>query len=647
MTTRLSSSLLPTHWQREKIDLMARNAALRVRDILSIVEKINCSNDIKKLRRDELEPLCAEIRSFLVENIAKTGGHLASNLGTVELTVALHRVYDSSVDRLVFDVGHQSYTHKIITGRRDRFSTLRQYGGLSGFPKPYESADDAFCMGHASNSVSVALGMARARTLTGGKYDVAAIIGDGALTGGLASEGLSDAASSGEPLLIILNDNKMSISRSVGGTAKTLQDLRTRPAYLGFKRWYRATFGRLPALYRFNHRIKESLKSRLIPSNMFSEIGLYYLGPVDGHDVHTLETVIRWARDMRIPVLLHVVTQKGRGCRYAEQQPEKYHGIGTFDPLTGEVLDNKVGFSDMFGQYLCDLAEEDESIAAITAAMCDGTGIASFAERFPKRFFDVGIAEGHAVSMASGMAKQGLTPVFAVYSSFLQRAYDMLIEDAALQDLHVVFAVDRSGLVGNDGETHHGIFDVSYLCSVPNMTVFCPASFLELRDMLRLAVYAVNGPVAVRYPRGGQGEYTESCTQPEVVLKEGKDVTVVCYGTMINQALAAARLLEQKNISAEIIKLGVIKPNNFAQILTSVKKTARLIVAEDVCSSGCVGERIVAAAAQGGVEIGRTMLLNLGDGIVAQGRVEELLRDRGLDAAGIAKAAEKICTENG
>lgn len=646
MTIQISFLLLRIPWQREIIDRSARYSALLVRDILSILEKINCSNDIKKLSRDELEPLCAEIRSFLVENIAKTGGHLASNLGTVELTVALHRVYDSSVDRLVFDVGHQSYTHKIITGRRDSFSTLRQHGGLSGFPKPYESDDDAFCMGHASNSVSIALGMARARTLTGRKYDVAAIIGDGALTGGLASEGLSDAASSGEPLLIILNDNKMSISENVGGTAKTLQNLRTRPAYLGFKRWYRATFGKLPTLYRFNHRIKEKLKSRLIPSNMFSEFGLYYLGPVDGHDVHALETVIRWARDMRIPVLLHVLTQKGRGCRYAEKQPEKYHGVGCFDPLTGDMFDRKVGFSDMLGQYLCELAETDSSIAAITAAMCDGTGMTPFAERFPERFFDVGIAEGHAVSMASGMAKQGITPVFAVYSSFLQRGYDMMIEDAALQNLHVIFAVDRAGLVGNDGETHHGVFDISYLCSVPNMTVLCPASFFELRDMLALAVYAVDGPVALRYPRGGQGEYTASYTQAEKLIREGSDVTVVCYGTMINQVLAAARLLEQEGISAEIIKLGILKPNDFAEVLCSVGKTGRLIVVEDVCAAGCAGERIVAAAMENGIDIGRVTLLNLGDGIVAHGKVDELLRDRGLDALGIARTAKNIFTEN-
>lgn len=613
---------------------------------MSILEKINSSEDIKKLNKNELEPLCAEIRSFLVENISKTGGHLASNLGTVELTVALHRVYDSSVDRLVFDVGHQSYTHKIITGRRDRFSTLRQHGGISGFPKPYESDDDAFSMGHASNSVSVALGMARARTLSGEKYDVAAIIGDGALTGGLASEGLSDAAASGEPLLIILNDNKMSISKNVGGKAKTLQDMRVRPAYIGFKRWYRAVFSKIPPIYRFNHRIKESLKSWLIPSNMFSELGLYYLGPVDGHDVHTLETVIRWARDMRTPVLLHVVTQKGKGCKYAEMHPDKYHGVGSFDPLTGEVLDSKIGFADMFGQDLCELAEHDEKITAITAAMCDGTGTACFAERFPERFFDVGIAEGHAVSMASGMAKQGITPVFAVYSSFLQRGYDMIIQDAALQNLHVVFAVDRAGVVGNDGETHHGVFDIAYLCSVPNMSILCPASFSELREMLNYAVYSVDGPVAVRYPRGGQGIYTESCTLPEKIIKSGSDVTIVSYGKLINEVIAAASLLEQKGISAEIVKLGMIKPNYFSEVLASAAKTGKLIVAEDVCMAGCVGSRIITAAMQEGIKIERASLLNLGEGIVSHGNINELLQDFRLDASGIAKAAEKICMEN-
>lgn len=612
---------------------------------MSILERINSSADIKKLNHDELEPLCAEIRQFLIENIAKTGGHLASNLGTVELTVALHRVYDSSKDRLVFDVGHQSYTHKIITGRRDQFSTLRQYGGLSGFPKPHESYDDAFVMGHASNSVSVALGMARARTLNKENYDVAAIIGDGALTGGLASEGLSDAAQSGEPLLIILNDNKMSISKNVGGKAKTLQDMRVRPAYIGFKRWYRALFRKMPRLYKFNHALKEKIKSNLIPSNMFSAMGLYYLGPVDGHDVHTLETVIRWARDMRIPVLLHVVTKKGKGCDYAEKNPEKYHGISTFDPETGIVRGTECSFSAMFGEYLCEFAKADPKIAVLTAAMADGTGTSGFAKEFPERFFDVGIAEGHAVSMAAGMAKQGITPVFAVYSSFLQRGYDMLIEDTSLQHLHTVFAVDRAGLVGSDGETHHGVFDVAYLCSVPNMSVLCPASYAELKDMLAYALYSAEGPVALRYPRGGEGEYKGNCVLDETVMREGSDITIAAYGIMINEAMKAAELLEKSGISAEVIKLGILKPNRFTKLMSSLKKTGRFIAAEDVAASGCVGSRILTSAALCQIPLKSAALLNLGEGIAVHGSIKELLRHYGLDAESIAASAVKLCTE--
>lgn len=612
---------------------------------MSILERINCSADIKKLNRDELEPLCAEIRRFLIENISKTGGHLASNLGAVELTVALHRVYDSAADRLVFDVGHQSYTHKIITGRREQFSTLRQYGGLSGFPKPYESEDDSFIMGHASNSVSVALGMARARTLNKESYDVAAIIGDGALTGGLASEGLSDAAQSGEPLLIILNDNKMSISKNVGGKAKTLQDMRVRPAYIGFKRWYRTLFKKMPRLYSFNHALKEKIKSSLIPSNMFSAMGLYYLGPVDGHDVHTLETVIRWARDMRIPVLLHVVTQKGKGCEYAEKNPEKYHGISAFDPISGAVYGKECSFSAMFGEYLCEFAGADKKLVVLTAAMADGTGTSCFAKEFPERFFDVGIAEGHAVSMAAGMAKQGITPIFAVYSSFLQRGYDMLIQDAALQNLHTVFAVDRAGLVGNDGETHHGAFDIAYLCSVPNMTLLCPASYAELKDMLAYALYSVQGPVAVRYPRGGEGRYKESLVFDEAVLSEGKDITIAAYGTMINEALEAAELLHARGIGAEVIKIGFVKPNRFTKLISSIKETGRLISVEDVAASSCVGSQILTSAALNGVSVKAAALLNLGEGIAVQGSVKELLRHYGLDAESIAAAAIKLCTE--
>ncbi len=610
---------------------------------MSILENINSSADIKKLDREQLPQLCDELRKFEIENIAKTGGHLSPNLGTVELTVAIHRVYDTEKDRLVFDVGHQSYTHKIITGRREQFGTLRQYGGLSGFPKPSESNDDAFIAGHASNSVSVALGMARARTLTGGDYDIVSVIGDGALTGGLSHEGLADAAASGEPMVIILNDNNMSISENVGGMAQVLQNMRIKPAYISFKQWLKGVSENIPGLYKAFHVIKEWLKSRLLPGNVFSEMGLYYLGPVDGHDLDKLETAIRLARDVRKTVVLHVLTKKGKGCAYAESHPDKYHGIGRFDPETGELAPTAVSFSDKAGEYLCQYAENDPRIVAITAAMAGGTGTECFASKFPERFFDVGIAEGHGVTMAAGMAKQGLVPVFAVYSSFLQRGFDMLIHDVSLLGLHTVFCVDRAGLVGNDGETHQGVFDVCYLSAVPGMTILCPASFQELHDMLGYAIHEVTGPAAVRYPRGGEGRYTDSLMQAENLIREGTDVTVVCYGTMINEVLNAADELQSRGVSAEIIKLGMIAPNSFEQCIGSVRKTGRLLVAEEVCSVGCVGSALLAAISVAGVELKAAELLNLGDGIVRHGTVDELRRETGIDAASIAAAGCEMC----
>lgn len=609
---------------------------------MSILERINSSNDIKKLPEEELEPLCQELRDYMISSISRTGGHLASNLGAVELTVALHRVYDTSRDRVVFDVGHQSYVHKIITGRRDSFCTLRQHGGLSGFPKPYESEDDAFIAGHASNSVSVALGMARARTLSHADYDVAAIIGDGALSGGLAYEGLANAAASGEPLVVILNDNNMSINENVGGTAHLLESLRVRPGYISFKRWYRDVFTKLPGLYKFNHAIKEWLKKRLLPGNVFSGMGMYYLGPVDGHDIGKLETVIRWARELRKPVLVHVVTQKGKGYKYAEEHPEKFHGVGRFDIETGELHDSGDCFSAKMGESLSRLADNDGRIIGITAAMSSGTGMDVFSAAHPDRFFDVGIAEGHAVSMAGGMAKQGMVPVFAVYSSFLQRGYDMLIHDVALQNLHVVFCVDRAGLVGSDGETHHGVFDISYLSSVPDMTVLCPASYAELETMLRAAIYDINGSVAIRYPRGGEGKYTACNTAPETLLREGRDVTLVCYGIMTNEVLDAAERLAAEGICAEVIKLSMIKPPDFDLVMRSLRETGKLLISEDVCEAGCVGSRILEEAAINEIHVRAAKLLNLGEGIVPHGTVAELLHDFGLDADGIVSAAMEM-----
>ena len=609
---------------------------------MNVLNKIESSADIKTLSDRELKTLADELRAYLVETVSKTGGHLASNLGAVELTLALHRVYDTARDRIVFDVGHQSYVHKIITGRRDLFPTLRQYGGLSGFPKPHEADDDAFIAGHASNSVSVAVGMAKARSLSGGDYDVACVIGDGALTGGLAYEGLAAAAASREPIVIILNDNNMSIDPNVGGTAQLLQSMRIRPGYIRFKRLYRDAVSKAPAVYAFSHEVKEYLKDRLLPVNMFSAMGLNYLGPVDGHDLKELESVLRLARDMEEPVLVHVLTKKGKGCRFAEEHPEIYHGVGPFDPETGELKEVCRSFSDCFGAELCRIAEENPKVVAVTAAMTLGTGLEGFAKKFPERFMDVGIAEGHATAMSAGMAKQGMTPVFAVYSSFLQRGFDMMIHDVSLLNLHVVFCIDRAGLVGSDGETHHGIFDVSYLRTVPGMKILCPASFGELTAMLDSAVNRLSGPVALRYPRGGECGYADVHLEREYLLRAGRDITLVAYGTMIGEMLKAAEELEKRNIRADVVKISEIDGDVFPLVRQSLEKTGRMIIAEEVCAAGSIGTVLTAQAARAGIPV-RTALLNLGEGLVPHGTRQQLMRDFQIDAQTVVQEAMRLC----
>lgn len=611
---------------------------------MSVLDKINSSADVKKLDEKELTELCAEIRTFLTENVSKTGGHLASNLGAVELSVALHRVYDTSADRIVFDVGHQSYVHKILTGRKERFGTLRQLGGISGFPKPYESDDDAFIAGHASNSVAVALGMARARTMKGEKYKVACVIGDGSMTGGMATEAIANAAAANEPLVIILNDNNMSINRNVGGMARVFDRMRLKPAYFNFKRAYRQVFRNLPELYRFNHIIKENVKEHLVSDNIFSEMGMYYLGPVDGHNISKLESVLEYAVELDSTVLVHVITKKGKGVPYAENNPDKYHGVGKFDPLTGEMPCPGESFSSKAGEVLSSLADDNKDIVAITAAMTEGTGMDIFALKHPGRIFDVGIAEQTAVAMAAGMAKQGITPFVAIYSTFLQRAYDMLIHDIALQGLHVVFGVDRAGLVGADGETHQGTFDVAYLSSVPGMKIYSPANFAELEYTVRKAVYEDKGPVAVRYPRGGEGEWKELQTDEVAVIKEGTDMTLVSYGIMINNCLEAARLLEKNGVSAEVVKINVIKPLDYSVLDSSVLKTGKLMTVEDVCTEGSAGEKIAEHIAVSDIKLSYLKLLDLGDGIVEHGSVAELQKKYGLDALSICtKFMEDNC----
>ena len=579
--------------------------------------------------------------------VSRTGGHLASSLGAVELIVAIHRVFDTGRDRLVFDVGHQCYAHKILTGRNAAMETLRSFGGLAGYPKPTESDTDAFIAGHASNSVSVALGMARARTLQHKDYNVLALIGDGALTGGLAYEGLSDAGDSKEPLIVILNDNGMSITKSVGGVADHLARQRLKPQYLRFKRGYRKVMGATVlgrGIYKVTHKVKTAIKETLLPCSLFEDMGFTYLGPVDGHDVKRLTRLLRYARDLKGPVLLHVRTVKGKGYTPAERNPDQFHGVGRFCVETGEVLKGSgTNFSAAFGQALCKMAEEDPRLCAITAAMQGGAGLNTFATRFPDRFFDVGIAEGHAVAMSAGMAKQGMIPVFAVYSSFLQRAYDMLIHDVALQGLHVVFAIDRAGLVGEDGETHHGVFDTAFLDTVPGMTVLCPSSYAELESMLRYAIYEVKGPVAVRYPRGGQGDYQEdSGPVGTAVLHAGKDITLTGYGVTVNALLDCARRLEADGIQAQVLKLNTITPLDGAPVAASVIETGRLLVAEEAAPGNCVGQRLAANLLERGVAA-KVAMVNTGPDFVTHGAVSQLRTLCGLDGASLYHKALEVC----
>ncbi len=610
---------------------------------MSQLETIHSREDLLALNEAELEQLCGEIRAFLVEHISRTGGHLASNLGVVELTVALHRVFDTAVDRLVFDVGHQAYVHKILTGRREQFDGLRTFGGIAGFPKPSESIHDAFIAGHASGAVSAALGMARARTLQGKDYRVIALLGDGAMTGGLAYEGLNDAGASGEPLLVILNDNGMSITPNVGGISHHLKLIRTKPGYLGIKLAYRRFTGAVPGgrfLYSLTHRLKGFLKRHLVGITLFEEMGFTYIGPVDGRDLRRLTELLHYARELQGPVLLHVITKKGDGYAPAEAAPDRFHGVGAFDMASGQAPPaRRVTFSDTFGETLVELAREDGRICAVTAAMQKGTGLDGFAAQYPARFFDVGIAEGHAVAMAAGLAKEGMTPVVAIYSTFLQRAYDMLLHEVGLLQLHVVFAVDRAGLVGEDGETHHGVFDVAYLRQVPGMQVLCPANQAELRRLLRRAVLEMDGPVAIRYPRGGDGFLKSVCFQP--VLREGSDVTLAAYGTLINQVLEAAVALKQQGIHAEVIKLTQIKPLDPAPVLASVRKTGRLFVAEEVVDAGCVANDLFAAVESAGIRaaVGKR---NLGDRYVTHGAVQKLYEACGLDAPGLLAGIREV-----
>lgn len=603
-----------------------------------ILDTITSPADLRGLSYDTLNVLCASLREFIVDSVSRTGGHLASNLGVVELAVALEREFDSSRDRIIYDVGHQSYVHKILTGRRDRFDTLRQYGGLSGFMKPEESVTDPCVTGHASDSVSVALGMAHARTLRNQKYHVVAVIGDGALTGGMAYEALSNAGTSGEPLLVVLNDNNMSIAQNVGGLSRHLARLRVNSRYLRAKVRVKERLARIPggaAVTRAISRAKARIKSFVLPTSLFEQMGFIYLGPVDGHNLKSVCELLAQAKKIKKPVLLHVITQKGRGYAPSEQEPEKYHGVSRFDPVSGAfAADKKEDFSACFGRELCAFAEKDARICAITAAMPSGTGLTRFASRFPSRFFDVGIAEEHAVAMAAGMAAQGLVPVVAMYSTFLQRAYDQLVHDVAIEGLHVVFCVDRAGIVGADGATHNGVLDIAFLRSIPGMKVYCPSNFSELRSMMTRAVYHEDGPVAIRYPRGGEGAFRKDTAQEVLACVHeapGHTVTLLTHGVMVNEALAAAELLEKKRIRAQVYKANQIGSGLEQAFAEKQDELAGwCVVIEDNVQSGGLGEWVA------GHRASRTDLLNTGDRFLPHGGVDEVYRHCGLDAEGIA-----------
>lgn len=613
---------------------------------MGILQDVHCREDLLKLSEPQKACLCREIREFLIESVSKTGGHLAGNLGVVELSVAIETVYDTRVDRLVFDVGHQSYVHKLLTGRQEAFASLRQFGGISGFPKPEESEADAFVAGHASSSVSIALGMARARTLLGQNYDVVALVGDGAATGGMIYEALNDLAVSKEPMVVILNDNEMSISRSSGGLSRHLSRVRSSQNYLHAKRYYRTILKKIPggdAVYKASSRLKNRLKQIIMPGNMFENMGITYLGPADGHDLPGITALLAAAKEMREPVLVHVITKKGCGYPPAQEDPTRFHGIGKFDPATGKSLGEKTAsFSDSFGQTMVDLAAQDRRVCAITAAMSAGTGLTAFAHRFPERTFDVGIAEEHAISMAGGLAKQGMIPVAAIYSTFLQRSYDQIMQDICLMHLHVVLAIDRAGLVGDDGPTHHGVFDVGFLRQMPGMLILAPASLAEQQKMLRWAIEEYDGPVAVRYPRGGQGSYTGSDWEPGKGLcchRAGADVALVTYGTLVNNVLDAAELLEHSGIHACVLQLPELRELPAGEILA--RCSGPVVIVEEACTGSGIREALAWNIAA--LEPDRRVYgIDLGPDFVPHGAADRLYALRGLDSAAIAEYVRRV-----
>ena len=623
----------------------------------NILETINSPADVKALSLEQLKQLAEEIRQLLISVISKTGGHLAPNLGVVELTLALHRVFTTPKDKIVFDVGHQSYIHKIITGRREQFSTLRQYGGLSGFPKRSESEHDAFGTGHSSTSISAALGMAVARDLQGEDYNVIAVIGDGSMTGGMAFEALNNAGTLHKKMIVVLNDNEMSISKNVGAMSEYLYQLRTGETYNKIKHdiegWLKnMEFG--TDVLKAIRRLKGSVKYLMVPTSIFEELGFTYLGPIDGHDLQGLTEVLQAAKKIDGPVLVHVLTKKGKGYKPAEESPNKFHGTGPFDIATGKKIANPnapITYTEVFGRTLTELANADKDIIGITAAMPDGTGMSTFAKAHPERCFDVGIAEQHAVTSAAGAAAVGLKPVAAIYSTFLQRAYDSVLHDICMQKLHVTLCLDRAGLVGDDGYTHHGVFDYAYLRSMPEMTIMAPKDENELRHMLKTAV-DFDGPVSVRYPRGsGVGV---SITEPlhslpigkAEVLREGKDVCLWAIGSMVQSALQAADKLAEQGISAGVVNMRFAKPLDEELLLEHAAQYGKIVTLEEGVLQGGVGSAVLETLnAAKMLQKCQVLTLGIPDEFVLHGDKKLLFKDLGLDVETIADKIAALVKE--
>ncbi|WP_027398583.1 1-deoxy-D-xylulose-5-phosphate synthase [Anaerovorax odorimutans] len=611
----------------------------------------NLPDDLKNMNEKQLELLSYEIRDFLLEKLTKTGGHVASNLGIVELTIALHTIFDSPKDKIIWDVGHQTYVHKILTGRAENFDNLRMLGGMSGFPKREESNHDMFDTGHSSNSISAAMGFAASRDLKGEDYSVIAVIGDGALTGGIAYEGLNNAGSSKSKMIVILNDNEMSISKNTGGISQHLGKLRASKSYLELKKQLKKTLKKIPkvgdGIYSGLEHLRDTLKYAIVPGAIFEELGFKYFGPIDGHNIHDLLEALYVAKIMEEPVLVHVITKKGKGYRNAEVNPSKFHGIGPFNSETGNTLSSSANltYSNVFGNKLIQLAKEDSKIVAISAAMIDGTGLRKFSDQFPDRIFDVGIAEAHAVTFAAGLALNGFKPVVAIYSTFLQRAYDEILIDVCMQNLPVIFAIDRCGVVGADGETHHGIFDLSYLSHMPNITILAPKDGRELAEMLEYAT-KIDGPCAIRYPKG---EATNHCDVIKKsapidgkieVINTGKDVTIIALGNMVSIGIEACKKISLHGLDVGLVNARFIKPLDEEGILELANNTKCIITLEDNILEGGFGDKVEKLLIEKCKKNIKIKAMGWSNQFIEHGSNKQLFEKYGLDSESIA---ERVC----